>query len=52
MGEGINQMAESASAEINNYLKTIDFENKHYRIIMAGHSMGGLILRAATSQLD
>jgi pimeloyl-ACP methyl ester carboxylesterase len=36
---------------VNNYLADFKFEEKDYRIVMVGHSMGGLILRYVAAQI-
>lgn len=52
MGESIQSMASSAVEEINSYLDCMDFKEKEYRIIMIGHSMGGLVLRLAANKIN
>ena len=52
MGEGIECMAKAVVEEINAYMECLDFKEKTYRIVMIGHSMGGLILRAAANQIS
>jgi predicted alpha/beta hydrolase len=51
MSESIEAMSDCATEEINTYLECLDFKEKHYRIVMIGHSMGGLILRLAANKI-
>lgn len=51
MAECTECMVKYAVEEINNYLDCIEFKTKNYRIVMIGHSMGGLILRLASNRI-
>lgn len=51
MGESLETMADLAAEEINSYLSCIDFKDKIYKIVMIGHSMGGLVLRMAANKI-
>ena len=45
-------MAKLAADEINKYLSEINFKERNYRIVMVGHSMGGLVLRIASNMIN
>jgi triacylglycerol esterase/lipase EstA (alpha/beta hydrolase family) len=45
-------MAKLATDEINKYLSDINFKERNYRIVMVGHSMGGLVLRIASNMMN
>lgn len=45
-------MAEAAAEQINEYLDGVNFKERSYRIVMAGHSMGGLVLRLASNLIQ
>lgn len=45
-------MAKVAIEEVNTYLSTFNFHEKVYRIVMIGHSMGGLILRCVAASIS
>jgi alpha-beta hydrolase superfamily lysophospholipase len=45
-------MAKIAEEEVNTYLNTFNFAEKDFRIVMIGHSMGGLILRSIASTIS
>ena len=49
--KSINEMAERASKEIEEYLEKHSSLKEKGRIIMVGHSMGGIILRCALKYL-
>lgn len=51
MGGSIQAMAEWAAEEIDTFMDSLDFRGKTYRIVMVGHSMGGLILRVASNNI-
>lgn len=45
-------MADLALKEVNKYLEGIKFDDKTYKIVMIGHSMGGLILRSICNSIS
>jgi triacylglycerol esterase/lipase EstA (alpha/beta hydrolase family) len=51
MGVCLHTMAESAVEEIDKYLDELDHKDRIYRVVMIGHSMGGLVLRIAANQI-
>ena len=51
MDLSIAAMSELAVKEIDKYLESITLKDKKYRVVMIGHSMGGLVLRLAANQI-
>lgn len=51
MDQSLVEMSKTAEEEVNDYLKTFNFAEKEYKIVMIGHSMGGLILRSIAAKI-
>lgn len=52
MDQSLVEMGKVAVEEVNSYLSTFKFSEKEYRIVMIGHSMGGLILRCVAASIS